>query len=129
MEYYSDFFKFCEEKGMVDDKSIACYFYVTKQTVKNWRKNAIAGKKMPNWMRLKLSGYQYAHKDGYQPYCLMPIQWFEQWRERHNLKTLQQTGEVFGVTRQAVHSWGIRGRLPRWITLSCIGYEIGLEAA
>lgn len=124
MKTYKDFFVFCEKNNLHDDKTIASAFFVTKQTVKNWRKNASIEKDLPNWMLLAVKGYDYIQSSETHFNTSMPLDWFTEWCKQNNLETLERKGSVFGVTRQAVHAWYHRKRLPRWIVLACLGYQL-----
>lgn len=123
---YKDFFEWCEARNLVSDKAIAATFLVTQQTVRNWRKKTGDADEVQYWMILASLGYDFARqRSEHIPGTLnMPLEWFTKWRTKHGLETFSQTGKAFGVTRQAVHAWYQRERLPRWIVLGCLGYEV-----
>jgi hypothetical protein len=125
---YESFFAWCREKCLVTDRQIAEAFGRTPQTVRNWkraRKDGL-GVAPPRHLSLACSGFEALQE---RPGEIERIvndgaeYWFQNWRSRHGLGTLESTGSAFGLTRQAIHNWDKRERLPRWLPLTCLGYE------
>lgn len=122
---YSAFFEWCERQGLSGDRTVAEAFGRTPQTVRNWKRN-VSGKTgavPPLHLSLACAGYEATKRADADPIGDVSIGWFQVWRHAHGLGTLEATGEAFGLTRQAVHNWHKRDRLPRWLALACLGYE------
>lgn len=133
---YRDFFEFCKNIGLKSHAVIAEFFLVNEQTINNWKKRAKDGtgdisQTLPGWVPYSCYAITRLGSD-IQVHCShymtgfpnMSIDWFKEWQNRHTLTTYQSTGDVFGVSRQAVHNWFCRNRFPKWISLSCIGYDL-----
>lgn len=128
MESFEEFFLWCDRQGLQSDRHIASAFGRTPQTVRNWRKSRPRARTGAPPLHLALScvGYEAARQETGElvpPINQMAMSFFEAWRRYHGLDTLEATGEAFGLTRQAIHNWCKRKRLPRWLPLACIGYE------
>jgi hypothetical protein len=132
MNSYEEFFAWGEAQGLKSDKLIATAFGMTPQTVRNWKakaRNAAPDGGVhtpPKWLSLACLGYEAARRNSGGDVPGLPtisVEWFEVWRRRHGLDTLERTGNAFGLTRQAIHNWFKRESLPHWLPLACIGYE------
>jgi hypothetical protein len=126
---YDDFFIWCRSHGLHNDKIIAIAFGITPQTIRNWRikLNSEVKESPPEYLNLICIGYECCKaKTGeiVPAFPRMTMELFEEWRVIYKLDTLEDTGKVFGRTRQAIHNWKKRFSLPRWLPLACIGYEI-----
>ena len=53
----------------------------------------------------------------------MSASWFDTRRRSHRPDTLQASGAVPGLTREAIYNFRARGSLLRWLPLACLGYE------
>lgn len=125
---YQVFFQWCRSHGLQTDRQIATAFARTPQTIRNWKRGQTGEQSVlpPLHLSLACKGYEFAHAHGthrndssQEP----SMSWFQNWRHHHGLDTLEATGDAFGLTRQAVHNWHKRGRLPRWLPMACLGYE------
>ena len=128
MATYGEFFAWCGEQGLVTDRNVADAFGRTPQTVRNWKRSRARARdgKPPLHLSLACMGYEASRRrtgELIPPFPDMSIAWFDMWRRSHGLETLESTGDAFGLTRQAIHNWHKRGRLPRWLPLACLGYE------
>lgn len=131
---YADFFRICSSFGKEDKLEIADLFLISEQTVHNWRKKIKDGQGdqlMPGWVFYSLFALRAldAQPDAYcvramPDFPQVSVDWFKDWQRRNGLRTYHQTGQVFAVSRQAVHNWFCRNRFPQWIALSCIGYDL-----
>jgi hypothetical protein len=124
---YKAFFDWCRVQGLESDRHIAAAFGRTPQTVRNWKRNQEAASASPPLhLTLACKGYEASRRSSGElvpPFPEMTVGWFSMWRQNHGLSTLESTGEAFGLTRQAIHNWHKRHRLPRWLPLACLGYE------
>lgn len=50
------------------------------------------------------------------------------WQHKYGFKTYKATGDVFGITRQAVHNWFKRDKFPRWLSIACAGYDLSIQS-
>jgi len=128
MDSYQKFFSWCDRQGLKADREIAEAFGMTPQTVRNWKHRLEAGEGVPpTYLGLACVGFESARSTGngevprLEP---MTVDFFKTWREHRGLETLESTGGAFGLTRQAIHNWFKRDRLPRWLPLACLGYEV-----
>lgn len=131
---YQEFFDWCKRQGLESDRNIAQAFGRTPQTVRNWKKGR--GEEglstPPLHLSLACRGYEASRRRTgalIPPFPEMSVGWFNMWRRSHGLDTLEATGVAFGLTRQAIHNWHKRGRLPRWLPLACLGFDEGASAA
>jgi hypothetical protein len=125
MQTYGDFFTWCASRGLVSNRAISQALFRTPQTIQNWRVKMEQGEAPPKHLSLECAGF-----DAVKAGCAMPspgIASFKTWQNAHGLKTLETVGSVFGHTRQAVHNWFAREKLPRWLQLACVGYELSLK--
>jgi len=118
-----DFFEWCGSRGLIENTVIAAVFGVSSQMVRNWRKG-FDSSPMPDWIPLACDGFD-ALRDGNALPVLPPVTagWFKSWQTRNGLDGHEATARVFSITRQAVFNWFRRGRFPKWLALSCAGYE------
>ena len=128
MNSYQTFFEWCRVQGLETDRQVALAFGRTPQTVRNWKRSQEndATASPPLHLTLACRGYEAARRnsgDLVPPFPEMTMGWFSMWRHNHGLGTLESTGAAFGLTRQAIHNWHKRHRLPRWLPLACLGYE------
>lgn len=125
MTSYEEFFVWCKSQGFRNDREIANAFGMTPQTVRNWRAKVRPGASAPPaYLSLACLGFEATRPaGGVAKPPEWSVEWFEAWRQHHNLQTLERTGGAFGLTRQAVHNWFKRKSLPRWLPLACLGYE------
>ena len=111
----SDFFDFCTQKGLITNSAIAESFMVSSQTIRNWRKL----NELPHWLKyavLAVSNDLVIDKFDFSD--------FKKWQRDNDVATYEQTGDIFGIKRQAVHQWFRRGRFPNWLSLACAGYNL-----
>lgn len=127
MKSYDEFFAWCDRQGLKTDRLIALAFGMTPQTVRNWKALRKDKRRVPKaWLELACLGYEMARavsEELIPPFPLVSSEWFDIWRREHGQSTLEHTGHAFGVTRQAVHNWRIRKRLPRWLPIACVGFQ------
>lgn len=127
LKSYNDFFAWCAGHSLTSNQEISAAFGRTPQTVRNWRCNRTRSRLgvPPQHLSLACGGYAEARRQNAEVTPLPDVApvWFETWRRNHGLATLEATGLAFGLTRQAIHNWSKRGRLPRWLPLACLGYE------
>lgn len=126
MNSYEDFFSWCELQGLISDREIAYSFSRTPQTVRNWKRSRVehGNGAPPKHLALECEGYEFSRRGGRVPSPpKVNLEWFNTWCAANGLDTLESTGDAFGITRQAVHNWRNRGRLPKWLQLASIGYE------
>lgn len=122
-----EFFPWCATLGLVDNKDISRAFGRTPQTIENWRRgHSRSGMpRIPAHLTLSCVGYEALRRE---TGMFMPSDppltatMFRIWCSYYGLRTLSSVAEVFGVTRQAVHNWGVRGRLPKWLNMACHGH-------
>ena len=122
---FSDFFRWCSEQGITRTRDIARAFGRTPQTIENWRKKAETDSTIPLHVELSCIGYEAIRNETglIEPISTpLTLTLFHVWRQYYGLGTLEKTAEAFGLTRQAVHNWYIRKRLPKWLNLACHGY-------
>ncbi len=110
-----DFQDWCAEEGLSTNTLIAYSLQVSSQTVRNWTQSG----KVPTWVKYATK----AVSSGEDPMKLS-VQNIKAWQSRNGLKTYEDTGQVFGLKRQAVHQWFRRGKFPNWLSLACVGYEL-----
>lgn len=110
-----DFFVWCVSNNLDTNKDIAESFNVSTQTVRNWKKRET----LPLWVSFacvaienKHSSFEFSFSD------------FKSWQKQNNITTYEETGDAFGIKRQAVHQWFRRGRFPKWLSLACFGYNL-----
>jgi len=110
-----EFFIWCGEKGLISNKIIAESFNVSAQTVRNWKKK----EDLPLWVSFACLALEnnYTADD-------FSFSDFKSWQKRNNIITYEETGNAFGIKRQAIHQWFRRGRFPKWISLACFGYNL-----
>ena len=125
---YAAFFEWCATNGLTSDRLVASAFGRTPQTVRNWKRALTRSPAPVPPLHLSLSceGYEAARRstEATVPDFAEPtVGWFQTWRLVHGLDTLEATGDAFGLTRQAIHNWHKRRRLPRWLPLACLGFE------
>lgn len=124
---YEAFFEWCERQGLAGDRRVSEAFGRTPQTVRNWKRNVsgATGAIPPLHLSLSCLGHEVSKRDGISGPLPEEISlvWFQEWRKGAGLETLEATGEAFGLTRQAIHNWHKRRRLPKWLPLACLGYE------
>lgn len=125
MKTFAEFFAWCEKNGLADDRSISNAFSCTHQTVHNWRSGRSRMQNgVPRHVQLQTIGFA-AAKSG--KHSLPPnagMAEFDAWRAERGMGSLEATGRAFGLTRQAIHNWVKRERLPRWIHLACLGHDL-----
>jgi len=134
---YRDFFHICSDAGLHSYREMAAAFMVSSQTLFNWRRKAEGpggGEAMPGWVPYScfavhhLGGALDRHSYRVMPeFPEMSIDWFHAWQQRHGLDTYHETGQLFKVSRQAIHNWFSRNRFPPWISRSCIGVDLMAE--
>ena len=110
----TEFFEACSELSLTTNTQIAKSFNVSSQTIRNWKKTEV----VPTWVTYALISVQKnldCEEFGFTE--------FKNWQRRNNITTYEQTGNIFGIKRQAVHQWFRRGRFPSWLCLACIGWE------
>lgn len=133
LKSFGDFFVWCAGQGLTGNQEISAAFGRTPQTVRNWRCKRTRSRLgvPPRHLGLACAGYAEARRQTGQvaPLPEVALAWFDSWRVNHGLATLEATGVAFGLTRQAIHNWSKRGRLPRWLPLACLGYETEKSAA
>lgn len=127
MDSYGEFFASCAARGLRTDREIACAFRRTQQTITNWRALVAHGARPPRHLGLEVAGYDLVQAGAAEP--RPGIAAFKAWQNKLGLGTLEAVGGVFGCTRQAVHNWFSRERLPRWLPLACMGHEACASAA
>lgn len=125
---FGEFFTWCEGFGLTKDRSIAQAFRLTPQTVMNWRKGKSRAQYivLPIHLLLMCRGYEAIRRDSGHVMPEIPtmtIGMFDIWRQYYGLTTLETAGHSFGMTRQAIHNWNTRRRLPKWLPLACYGYS------
>jgi DNA-binding XRE family transcriptional regulator len=129
---YEHFFDWCRRQGLTSDRHVAAAFGRTPQTIRNWKKGRSLPSVPPSHLSLACVGYEESRRrtgELVPPFPEMTVTWFDMWRRSHGLDTLEATGEAFGLTRQAIHNWHKRDRLPRWLGLACLGYEHSIARA
>ncbi len=125
---YAEFFDWCKQKELQSDKQISIAFSRTPQTVRNWKKPGRDGAASapPRHLYLACVGFEILETHPSAVAALTDGKnelWFQEWRQSRGLLTLETTGQAFGLTRQAIHNWDKRSRLPRWLPLACVGYD------
>lgn len=119
------FFLWCSRRDLTRNPEIAAAFRVSSQTIRNWQRKK-DDSPMPAWVPLACSGLEVvlageAPDDAVLP---MTVSRLSEWQGRHRFKTYEDTGDVFRITRQAVHNWYKRQRFPDWLPLACFGYDV-----
>ena len=86
-------------------------------TIKKWKQEL--DKDLPEYMSLFCYGYMINQN--------LPsktnFNWFRDWRIKHDIKTLQNVADLFGISKQAVNNWYRRGQLPIWLYSSCLAID------
>lgn len=123
------FFDWCRKHGLTQTNVIASLFRLSDQTVRNWEKHVAEGKQLalPYWVPVTIECFdllmaETVDGDKIAKIDRIPAMTFgtlKKWQNRHGLKTYQDTGEMFRITRQAVHNWLQRESLPDWLAFSC----------
>lgn len=110
-----DFFSWCEKHKLDTNQKIAGVVNVSVQTVRNWQSKD----NLPVWLSFACIAIE-------NDYIVIPfsVSDFKSWQNRNKITTYEKTGEIFGIKRQAVHQWFRRGKLPKWLGLACIGYDL-----
>ena len=88
---------------MTSNSAIAGSFMVSSQTIRNWRKLD----EVPCWVDFAL----HAVREG-STSTNFDFSDFKKWQRDNGVSTYEQTGNIFGIKRQAVHQWFRRGRFP-----------------
>lgn len=119
-----DFFQWCKERNLNTDNEISSFFNVTNQTLKNWKKYD-DNKKMRHWIAIVCEGHDLIIKKG----CNlnreeMTIAKFNLWRDKNSIETYNESGLIFDIKRQAIHNWFKRGKIPKWLSLTCNAFDI-----
>lgn len=122
----SEFFAWCARNALHDNTSIASAMRVTDQTVRNWARRD----RVPGWVPLVCAARRLVGPAAFERVLQengcpsASLGWFKDWQLRHGLRTLQQTAEVFGVKRQAVHNWFARGKIPPHVYIACVAVDV-----
>lgn len=110
-----DFFIWCESNGLISNKEISEAFNVSAQTIRNWKKKG----ELPLWVH-----YASIALESGQEVEVLNFTDFKNWQRENGISTYEETGNAFGIQRQAVHQWFRRGRFPKWLSLACFGYNL-----
>jgi hypothetical protein len=126
IDSYGEFFEWCAQRDLLGERKIADAFCRTPQTVRNWKRGVgiSRGGRPPLHLKLACAGLD-AERHAGKGDISKELSWeeFKEWKSMRNLKTYEDVGEAFGLTRQAIHNWHKRGTLPRWLSLVCRGFD------
>ena len=126
MQTFAEFFTWCTANELSDDRAISQALSCTHQTVHNWRTGRSRGARgLPRHVYLQTLGFEARQTETPGGLSVASsIAAFDAWRAERGLESLEKTGIAFGMTRQAIHNWVRRERLPRWIELASLGYDV-----
>lgn len=124
-----EFFAWCAERGLARSQDISAAFRVSSQTIRNWDRKPDSSP-MPAWVPLACAAIDGLAAGTVSAAELAPmtVTRLSKWQSRHRFRTYDDTAAVFSIKRQAVHNWYKRQSLPRWLSLACAGYDIGIQS-
>lgn len=112
-----EFFKWCDEKGLVDDASVAGRFDVSIHTAASWRQQS-ANYELPSWVSLACRG---ALHD-----APMTRDQFFDWCDQRGISGNSAISTVFSLSSQTIRNWRERPaayEMSPWIRLACRGFD------
>jgi DNA-binding transcriptional regulator YiaG len=115
-----EFFSWAQSRGLNDAKAIANAMGVSNQTIRNWK----SADELPGWVSYACVTYDRSKENPEVSVPTMTFVDFERWKNRNGMSGYPDVARTFNITRQAVHNWFKRKKLPRYIARACVGFEI-----
>lgn len=118
---FKDFFKWCEENNLKNNKQIAEAFCKTTQTVRNWQKED-QNKELPLWLKYAC----YANiklKFDHSSLKKINVSGFSDFQDEFSLHTYEKVADLLRISRQAVFNWVDRNKFPEYLKLFIYGYK------
>lgn len=127
-----DFFKWVAARDFGGHKPAAALLHLTPQTMRNWAREPL--ERLPVHLLFCIEAIEVSFSNGAlgaRPWLPSASpDWLHTWRKRHGLDHSNAAfGTVFGFNRQSISLWHIEGRLPSWIAMACLGYELRLRGS